>query len=268
MIQYVPVVTPADQVLQPGQPISHQQNPLLVHQMPLVAPKKLGGIIPRRGDYDNCADLKESDYVTETNLIIVRGFFGYLMMMNVLTTIWLNWDFVLHLVFFFSYWGHAAGLLAIIFSNKAIQDVERWQFWACWTTEISMALNLVIVPLFWYELAPILFTLDWKGLNLITNIHLVTLHTVPLIATVVNVVLTKNFTFLFRDWMFMMVMGLVYIPCNYFGTIYEGAPLYPAPVDWSDPHKSFLYFLLLAVMITVAYMASAVVINHLRKPKA
>lgn len=123
-------------------------------------------------------------------------------------------------------------------------------------SSLGVGFDLVITPLFWYELAPILFTLDWKGLNIITNVHLITLHTLPVIGTLLNVYYTKGFVMLPRDAVSMLLLGLIYIPCNYYGYIYEGHSLYPV-ADWKDTKKTIEWYVLLAIVEAVCFFGFA-----------
>ena len=135
---------------------------------------------------------------------------------------------------------------------------------------MGIAFNLVITPLFWSKLAPILFTLDWHGLNLITNIHYITTHTIPVISQLVNIYVTKDYIMLPKTWKSLVILGLMYIPCNYLGTVYEGKPLYPAPIDWVDPKNTFKWLCILGLVNTVTYFLTSHLVNCCRgkKPKA
>ena len=84
---------------------------------------------------------------------------------------------------------------------------------------MAVCYNLMIVPLFWYAIAPTIFERDWHGMNLITNIHLCTTHIIPFLATFSNLYYTKDMVLLPQDWKIMFLTGIVYIYANYLGTI-------------------------------------------------
>ena len=209
--------------------------------------------MPRAEDYYKCADFSASDHVSQSTLIPVRAFFGYWILINCLTTFYLNDDGIMHMLYFFSYWGSIASMLGLIFSIKAIQDKKAWQMPAVFATEMAMGFDLVIMPLFWAVLAPKLFSAKWDTLlHIVTNFHLITTHTLPIIGTCVNIYLTKDFVFLTRDCQSMFLLGLIYIYFNYIGTINEGAPMYPV-ADWSNFWETVGYYTLLAATETLAY---------------
>jgi len=108
-----------------------------------------------------------------------------------------------------------------------------------------MGFNFVIMPFFWSMLAPALFTLDWKGMNLVRNVHLITTHSIPFIGGLVNVYITKGFVMLPRDYKAMLFMGMIYIPFNYVGTLNEGHPMYPL-ADWKNFWETVAWYTALA----------------------
>lgn len=202
--------------------------------------------------------------MSKNTLILVRAFFAAWILINCLTTFYLNDDGIMHMLYFFSYWGSVTSMLGLIFSIKAIQDKERWQFAACFSTEMAMGFDLAIMPLFWAVLAPKLFILKWHGfLNIVTNIHLITTHTLPIIGTLTNIYLTKGFVFLPRDCQSMFLFGLIYIYFNYLGTLMEGAPMYPL-ADWKNFWETVGWYTLLAACETLFYWLFANWLNKKR----
>jgi len=208
--------------------------------------------LPKRDDYSDCANFSKSDHLTEENLLIVRGIFCFALACNVVTTYWLNYDGFYHMFFFFSYWGSILTTLGILFSTKAVVNKNEFQMWACLCTEMGMGFNFVIMPMFWIALWPNLVTLNWHGLDLITNIHLITTHTLPVIGGGLNIYLTKDFVFLPRDCKLLFILGILYIPANYWGFIYEGQPEYPV-ADWKNFWETVAWYVLLAASETVIY---------------
>jgi hypothetical protein len=90
--------------------------------------------------------------------------------------------------------------------------------WACYLQSLAIAFNFAITPFFWLFLAPIIFAdADWHGLGLVQNLHLVFVHTIPLLASLANVYYTRGFVMLPRDAYSVLVLGVLYIPANYIG---------------------------------------------------
>ena len=102
---------------------------------------------------------------------------------------------------------------------------------------------MIITPLFWIVLAPMIFpNLGWKGLDLYLRIHMVTLHSFPLIFSTVNIVMT-DMKLDPNDWKKMVFMGCQYGLANGIGTYMTKNPIYPI-VDWkSVPQTAFLFWL-------------------------
>ena len=68
-------------------------------------------------------------------------------------------------------------------------------------------------------------------------------HTMPLISSFVELIITKM-VFLKRDAKWSLFIGLIYIPVNYFGTIYEKSPVYAgiSYLDWTNKWETFGIF--------------------------
>ena len=140
--------------------------------------------------------------------------------------------------------------------------------WACFLSQLGMGFNLVIMPLFWYMLAPELFKLDWHGIQLITNIHLIITHTIPFISSVTNVYLTKGFVMLPRDYKSILGCGMIYIYANYIGHIEEGKPLYPISfANWVEFWPTVGWYTVLAVLEAGCYWLFATLLCKYRNFK-
>jgi len=109
---------------------------------------------PKRTDYDNAAQFDQSDYCNWWWLNAWRVGFSMFILCNCLMTFFLNTNGIMHMVYYFSYWGSISTMFGIIFSIKACQDKKRWQFWACFMSQLGMGFNFVIMPFFWMVLAP------------------------------------------------------------------------------------------------------------------
>ena len=135
--------------------------------------------------------------------------------------------------YYLTFWGFIASFVSILASFKATHYPE-WIKFAYYSSELAHTLNLIITPLFWIVLAPEIFpTLKWSGIDLFLRVHLTTLHSVPLIGTTINIVLT-DMRLQTAHWKYGFVMGLCYMVANGIGTYATGKPLYPI-VDWKDP---------------------------------
>ena len=76
---------------------------------------------------------------------------------------------------------------------------------------------MVITPLFWIVLAPGLFpSLGWHGLDLVMRCHLTTLHTLPLLFSTLNIIVT-NMKFEVSFWPKIVFMGFQYMIANAIG---------------------------------------------------
>lgn len=189
-----------------------------------------------------------SDHVNKDSLTIIRCAFGYMLLCNTLTTYFLNPDGIMHMVYFFTYWGTLSTFGALILAEKAAKDKERFQPSAVLLSECAAGFNIVIMPLFWLILAKGVFTNPWDNLvDIVTNIHLITSHTVPFIGGFTNVYLTKGHVMLPYDWRYVFFLGVFYIFANYVGTINEGAPMYPV-ADWKNFWFTFSCYLALAAV--------------------
>ena len=114
--------------------------------------------------------------------------------------------------------------------------------------ELATGFNFVIFLFFWTILAKGVFNKPWNNLvDIITNIHLIGSHTIPLIAGMTNIYLTKGHVLLPYDFKAVLALGIFYIYWNYVGTIAEGHPMYPI-ADWSNFWETVILYVLLAVM--------------------
>ena len=92
-------------------------------------------------------------------------------------------------------------------------------------------MNLVITPLFWIILAPMVFpTLKWTGLDLFMRCHMTTLHSFPIICSTLNIVLT-DMKLVPEHWKRMVGLGVIYVFANGLGCYMMGHPEYPI-ADW------------------------------------
>ena len=115
---------------------------------------------------------------------------------------------VIWLYFYETFWGFLFTTFSIMATVKAVWfPKSQWVWVAQLSTECAHTLNLVITPLFWIVLAPMVYpSLSWHGIDLYTRLHLFTLHAFPIIFTTVNIVLT-DMQLDPNDWKKMVFMG-------------------------------------------------------------
>ena len=152
-------------------------------------------------------------------MVSIKGILSIFLLIDLLMTIYLN-EYIAHIFFYFSYWGVSTSFLALYFSIRAYIYPKNNQAPAVIFTEISICYNVVICPLFWAIIAPIEFAKypSWRGLDLVTKIHLTATHSVPIIASLTNIYITKHMVFFKEDWKIMFLGGVIYIYANYLGT--------------------------------------------------
>jgi hypothetical protein len=79
--------------------------------------------------------------------------------------------------------------------------------------------------------------------------HKVLIHILPALTVVINTLLTKV-VFIPGHALYMILMGVTYLPFNYWGTIYTGEPLYHF-MPWNDCKtlvNGFIVFLIAATI--------------------
>ena len=139
-----------------------------------------------------------------------------------------------------SYWGYLITFFSLIASSCAVHNPKRWQKIAVRASEMAMAFNLVITPVFWYWEKPIFEGLAWSGWDLYLRTIYAAHHTLPIISSVTDLVLTKQY-FLKKDWTLIFGACLFYIFANALGTYNTGQPIYPG-IDWTDKESCLELF--------------------------
>jgi hypothetical protein len=172
-------------------------------------------------------------------------------------------------VYFLTFWGVIVTFFSTIMSAKAAshngyspRDQKRLNDIAVASLECAHCLNLLITPLFWIILAPGIFpTLKWHGMDLFMRLHMTTLHSVPIITSTINIVLT-DMKLVPEHWTRMVWMGVIYMFCNGFGTYMTGRSLYPI-VDWKNIPLTVFLWILTAFIQAGLYRIAAYFINKL-----
>lgn len=69
--------------------------------------------------------------------------------------------------YYYTYWGFIANLVSIISSMGAVTRPLKWQKVAVISTEVSLAMNVILTLMFWGIMAPLVFDeLEWSGIDL------------------------------------------------------------------------------------------------------
>lgn len=147
-------------------------------------------------------------------------------------------------------------MVSVIASTKAVRFPD-WVKFAYYSTEMSHCLNMVITPLFWFILEPMIFPhLKWHGMDLVIRVHYSMVHALPIISSTINIVLT-DIHLQRTHWTYCFVMGIAYMGANGLGTYEEGKPLYPI-VDWKNPAETAFLFILMAAVQSGLFYGFAV----------
>lgn len=154
--------------------------------------------------------------------------------------------------YYLTFWGFVLTFVSIVATTKAVHYPE-WVKFAYYSTEMAHTLNLIIVPLFWIFMAPYIFpALKWSGHDLFERIHMTTLHSVPMIGSTANIILT-DIDLQASHYKYGFIMGVSYMFFNAMGTYEAGINLYPI-VDWKNkPETVFLFIVMAAVQSGLFY---------------
>lgn len=151
---------------------------------------------------------------------------------------------------------------SIIASIKAASNQE-WQSTAMISTECATCLNLFITPFFWIILAPNIYKdLSWNGYDLYMRIHMATIHTLPFVSTLINVIFT-DMILLKKDWKLMVALGILYAFANFLGVYDCGMPLYPV-LDWKNTIYTLFCFTCIIIIKTSLYYLNAIMIEKFK----
>ena len=141
-----------------------------------------------------------------------------------------------------SEWGFIITMVHMGFVMMAAEN-KSWNKLAIVSGEIALGFDLIIEPLFWKEIAPVVFPdMKWHGLDLYYRIEMPFVHSIPLISMIINIAIT-DMVFLKKDWRMCFASGVLYIGADYLGFRMEGHPMYPV-VDWTNPAKTIGIFML------------------------
>ena len=77
-----------------------------------------------------------------------------------------------------------------------------------------------------------------------------------MIATILNIYLTKDLILLEEDWKGMVMLGLLYPYANWLGLMITGKPMYPV-CDWSNVPLTLAIFIANAGLLGYVFTKSA-----------
>ena len=123
-------------------------------------------------------------------------------------------------------------------------------------------MNIVTVILFWTVLAPTVFAnIKWDGIGIWMGVRMITLHTVPAISSITNLILS-DIKMIKTDWKMVAFFGWTYLFANAYGTYEMKQPVYPV-ADWKNiPETFILYSLAGLAMGGFFYLAAVESIKH------
>jgi len=157
--------------------------------------------------------------------------------------------------YYLTHWGVNVSAFSIMATIVASSRRE-WQTTAMISTQCATALNLLIMVIFWFCLAPYVFpNLGWTGDDLYMRVHMVTLHMIPFVQTTINTIIT-DIELVEKDWPMMVAMGCFYMFANWMGKLDCGVAIYPV-VDWEYPVWTFFGWLFLAFAMAAMYFVWA-----------
>ena len=166
--------------------------------------------------------------------------------------------------YYLTYWAYFVTVFSVIACcQDSITMFPRvtpngWQKPAAILLEIATGMNLIVTILFWTCIAPELFKhLSWHGLELFEAVRMVTVHTVPFITTVIQLVLS-DVTLRRSDYKMVFFFTWSYTIANYIGTMNMGAPLYPI-VTWESYPQTCACFLGMAMLMSGVYYVVAII---------
>lgn len=203
--------------------------------------------------------------VSKMHYLSIKAFWMTALGCNIVITCWMN-TYKAHLIFFFSYWGVTFTFIATALEILAAQNPKRYQAAAVLLSEMALTFNFTITPMFWFVLAPEIFSvLSWQGYDIICRLHYTCTHSLPIITSLLNLYLTKNFKLYPEDWRIIFISCMAYIYCNYLGTIIEGEPVYPGYyTGWESAPWAIFAYSCLAVANAAVFKVFAELWNKYR----
>jgi hypothetical protein len=134
-------------------------------------------------------------------------------------------------------------------------DYEGWFKFAYITTELSYAINAIVVIIFWIILWPwvLSMTEGMEGPEVTYGLwYQGLIHSIPMITTVANLWMTDMALEKSHWWMSFIAMCPIYMVCNWYGAMNKGSLVVPGRIgdiygfeywDSNIPLTIFLFIL-------------------------
>jgi hypothetical protein len=163
-----------------------------------------------------------------------------------------------------TFWGLHIGSLNMFFtlragdSNLSLNLAARKR--GLIITEIAFGFGLFVTVAFWVVLAPQIYPyLGWTAYDIFMRIHMFTLHCVPFITAVVNMIVTEV-KLLENDWWMCTLVCLCYSAVDCIAVHIYGYELYPG-WDWTSM-KSVYIALAGSFLCGLGYYVGVLLFNH------
>lgn len=168
---------------------------------------------------------------------------------------------------FYSLWGSGTAFMALISSTIAM-DTEGWFKFAFIMTEISYAVNVIVVIIFWTVLWPMTLSQAEMMDNEMEKAFLIwyqgLIHAIPMITTVLDLYMTDMALEKSHWWIAFLTMFPFYMICNWVGAMTMGGlngkigNIYGVEQwDTNIPLTIFLFFLLSCIQAAIFYGSAA-----------
>jgi len=137
-----------------------------------------------------------------------------------------------------TFWGLHIGYISLFIALRAGDSVNsmniKMKKRALRWVEVGTAYSILVTLLFWTVLAKYIYTPDlgWHGYDLFIRIHMLTLHCVPFVTTMINLTITK-ISLLTDDWWIPICVCLAYSVVDCIAVKTYGYALYPG-WDWTS----------------------------------
>lgn len=158
-----------------------------------------------------------------------------------------------------TFWGIIFATFQVIATIRAANHY-KWQVLACKSVQLSVAVNISITIIYWTVVAPYIFPRMTGDSATKERLKETIQHTVPLLATVLNVVISE-LRLVAEDWVDAVLVGVVYTVVNGMATVVRGESVYPI-VDWNNLLFTLCQFWMLITTLALTYVGAAYVVNR------
>lgn len=160
-------------------------------------------------------------------------------------------------LWYLTWWGNHLSaisiLLCILAGRKANQSNLTLQKAAAVFFMLALVTEFIVVLVYW----TVLWRKDFASVvklpnpNLHTYLwyHKILIHTVPFTCVLINAIMTRA-VLVPGHAVYMVIMGLVYMPFNYLGTLYKGEPVYHF-LPWKDYKTVLIGFFIFCIAAVI-----------------